>query len=98
MDTERLADVAVPIFGEDRVIVEPFLPDAVEQAIALAEEDEGAPLGRRCRHHGLGRHGGRCPIAFRKGTGMTDEPATGAGSPRRPTTRGRACAASCLAC
>lgn len=44
MDTERLADVAVPIFGEDRVIVEPFLPDAVEQAIALAEEDEGAPL------------------------------------------------------
>ena len=30
--------MAVPIFGEDRVIVEPFLPDAVEQAIALAND------------------------------------------------------------
>ncbi|MFT3899750.1 MAG: folylpolyglutamate synthase/dihydrofolate synthase family protein [Gordonia sp. (in: high G+C Gram-positive bacteria)] len=44
LDTATLADAAEPIFGEDRIVVEPFLPDAVEQAIALAEENEGGPL------------------------------------------------------
>ncbi|NNG96687.1 bifunctional folylpolyglutamate synthase/dihydrofolate synthase [Gordonia araii NBRC 100433] len=44
LDTGVLADAAEAVFGEDRVVVEPFLPDAVEQAIALAEEDDGAPL------------------------------------------------------
>ncbi len=43
LDTASLAEAAEPIFGEDRIVVEPFLPDAVEQAIALAEEDGGAP-------------------------------------------------------
>ncbi|MFT4200083.1 bifunctional tetrahydrofolate synthase/dihydrofolate synthase [Gordonia sp. (in: high G+C Gram-positive bacteria)] len=44
LDTAALADAAEPIFGEDRIVVEPFLPDAVEQAIALAEENEGGSL------------------------------------------------------
>lgn len=46
LDPERLADLAEQIFGEDRVVVQPFLPDAVETAIAMAEElaDEGEPI------------------------------------------------------
>ncbi|MCX6471427.1 MAG: bifunctional folylpolyglutamate synthase/dihydrofolate synthase [Corynebacteriales bacterium] len=38
MEAEVLADLALPIFGEDRVAVHPFLPDAVEAAIAAAED------------------------------------------------------------
>ncbi|ALG84490.1 bifunctional tetrahydrofolate synthase/dihydrofolate synthase [Gordonia phthalatica] len=38
LDTDALADIANQVFGEDRVVIEPFLPDAVEAAIALAEE------------------------------------------------------------
>ncbi|GAA1462779.1 bifunctional tetrahydrofolate synthase/dihydrofolate synthase [Williamsia maris] len=38
MDTTDLADLALPIFGEDRVEVRPFLPEAVEAAVAAAEE------------------------------------------------------------
>lgn len=41
---EALADVAVEIFGEERVVVEPFLPDAVAAAIAAAEEADGEPV------------------------------------------------------
>jgi dihydrofolate synthase/folylpolyglutamate synthase len=39
MDPEGLAEVATEIFGEDRVKVHGFLPDAVEAAIELAEEN-----------------------------------------------------------
>ncbi|WP_143695110.1 folylpolyglutamate synthase/dihydrofolate synthase family protein [Williamsia sp. 1135] len=39
MDPEVLAEVATAIFGEDRVKVHGFLPDAVEAAIELAEEN-----------------------------------------------------------
>ncbi|MFK0168149.1 bifunctional folylpolyglutamate synthase/dihydrofolate synthase [Streptomyces sp. NPDC090306] len=39
MDADELAAVAVEIFGEDRVQVEPNLPDALEAAITLAEEE-----------------------------------------------------------
>lgn len=39
MDPEELADVAITVFGEDRVQVRGFLPDAVETAIGLAEEN-----------------------------------------------------------
>lgn len=39
MDPEQLADVASTVFGEDRVQVRGFLPDAVETAIELAEEN-----------------------------------------------------------
>ena len=38
LDTDALADIANAVFGEERVVIEPFLPDAVEAAIALAEE------------------------------------------------------------
>lgn len=38
MDADTLAAVAVDVFGEDRVQVEPRLPDALEAAITLAEE------------------------------------------------------------
>ncbi|MYR05968.1 dihydrofolate synthase [Gordonia sp. SID5947] len=44
VDTESLAEIARPIFGEDRIVVKPFLPDAVETAIGLAEESEGEPV------------------------------------------------------
>ena len=42
--TETLAEIARAVFGEDRVTVEPFLPDAVEAAIGLAEESEDSRL------------------------------------------------------
>ncbi|MEU3146566.1 MULTISPECIES: folylpolyglutamate synthase/dihydrofolate synthase family protein [unclassified Streptomyces] len=39
MDVDELAGIAVEVFGEDRVQVEPRLPDALEAAITLAEEE-----------------------------------------------------------
>ncbi|MFD9504083.1 bifunctional folylpolyglutamate synthase/dihydrofolate synthase [Streptomyces sp. NPDC060035] len=39
MDSDELAAVAVEVFGNDRVQVEPRLDDALEAAITLAEED-----------------------------------------------------------
>ncbi|GAB93474.1 folylpolyglutamate synthase, partial [Gordonia rhizosphera NBRC 16068] len=44
LDTDTLAEIARPIYGEDRVVVTPFLPDAVETAIGLAEESDGEPV------------------------------------------------------
>ncbi|RKT53088.1 bifunctional tetrahydrofolate synthase/dihydrofolate synthase [Saccharothrix australiensis] len=42
MDPDLLAGVAIPIFGEDRMVVRPHLDDAIEEAVRLAEEeDEG---------------------------------------------------------
>ncbi|WP_438803384.1 bifunctional tetrahydrofolate synthase/dihydrofolate synthase [Nocardia brevicatena] len=38
MDVEQLADLAVQRFGDERVVTAPTLPDALETAIALAEE------------------------------------------------------------
>lgn len=49
LDTEVLAELAVAIFGDERVVVEPFLPDAVEAAIALAEDSD---LSRRSARPG----------------------------------------------
>ncbi|MBT0568315.1 folylpolyglutamate synthase/dihydrofolate synthase family protein [Williamsia sp. CHRR-6] len=43
LDAEVLADLARPIFGDDRVEVHPLLPDAVEAAI-VAAEDSGDDL------------------------------------------------------
>jgi dihydrofolate synthase / folylpolyglutamate synthase len=40
MFADDLAALAVPIFGEDRVVVEPRLDDAIEAAVGLAEEGE----------------------------------------------------------
>ncbi|AXG77840.1 bifunctional tetrahydrofolate synthase/dihydrofolate synthase [Streptomyces paludis] len=39
MDADRLAGIAVEVFGDDRVQVEPRLDDALEAAITLAEEE-----------------------------------------------------------
>ncbi|MFF2038838.1 bifunctional folylpolyglutamate synthase/dihydrofolate synthase [Kitasatospora sp. NPDC058170] len=39
LDVDRLAAVAVEIFGEDRVQVEPRLDDAIAAAVTLAEEE-----------------------------------------------------------
>ncbi|MFB6850556.1 bifunctional folylpolyglutamate synthase/dihydrofolate synthase [Streptomyces sp. NPDC056373] len=39
MDADELAGIAVEVFGEERVQVEPRLPDALEAAITLAEEE-----------------------------------------------------------
>ncbi|MGQ4383367.1 bifunctional tetrahydrofolate synthase/dihydrofolate synthase [Streptomyces sp. SAS_270] len=39
MDVDELAGIAVEIFGDDRVQVEPRLDDALEAAITLAEEE-----------------------------------------------------------
>jgi len=44
MDTTALGELAVDIFGEDRVYVVGELPDAIEQAVALAEEDQDVAL------------------------------------------------------
>jgi dihydrofolate synthase / folylpolyglutamate synthase len=45
MPVMELADIAADVFGEDRVHVAPELPDAIEGAIALAEEDIELGLG-----------------------------------------------------
>ncbi len=47
LSAEALAAVARPVFGDDRVSVEPRLADAIDRAAALAEagEREGAALG-----------------------------------------------------
>ncbi|MGW0531994.1 bifunctional tetrahydrofolate synthase/dihydrofolate synthase [Streptomyces sp. NPDC003032] len=39
MGADELAAIAVEVFGDDRVQVEPRLPDALEAAITLAEEE-----------------------------------------------------------
>ncbi|WP_371652713.1 MULTISPECIES: bifunctional tetrahydrofolate synthase/dihydrofolate synthase [unclassified Streptomyces] len=40
MDVDELAAVAVEVFGDERVVVEPRLDDALEAAITLAEEED----------------------------------------------------------
>jgi dihydrofolate synthase/folylpolyglutamate synthase len=46
MPAERLGDLAAEVFGEERIRVEPFLPDAIETAVAIAESDvEGGYAG-----------------------------------------------------
>ena len=46
MPAERLGSLAEAVFGADRVRVEPFLPDAIEAAVELAESDvEGGYAG-----------------------------------------------------
>src|SRR6266542_3422744 len=47
MPAAALADVAVAVFGADRVRVAPAMPDAIETAVALAESDVdgGEPAG-----------------------------------------------------
>jgi dihydrofolate synthase / folylpolyglutamate synthase len=44
MPPQRLAEIAVEIFGEDRVTVEPELPDAIAAAVGLAEENIDAGI------------------------------------------------------
>ncbi|URM91388.1 bifunctional folylpolyglutamate synthase/dihydrofolate synthase [Streptomyces sp. MRC013] len=41
MDPDALAAIAVEVFGEERVVVEPRLDDALEAAVTLAEEEGG---------------------------------------------------------
>ena len=38
VDPDDLGDLAVDVFGSDRVVVEPSLPDALELAVTAAEE------------------------------------------------------------
>ena len=40
LSADDLAAVAIDVFGEDRVVVEPELPDAIDRALALAEEQD----------------------------------------------------------
>ncbi|WP_440713565.1 bifunctional tetrahydrofolate synthase/dihydrofolate synthase [Gordonia sp. FQ] len=44
LDPQLLADLAIEVFGEERVVIEPFLPDAVAAAIGLAEEGDDETL------------------------------------------------------
>jgi dihydrofolate synthase/folylpolyglutamate synthase len=45
MPVDRLAGHAVDVFGEDRVHVEPELPDAIATAVGLAESDVDGTMG-----------------------------------------------------
>jgi dihydrofolate synthase/folylpolyglutamate synthase len=45
MAVAALTDLAIDVFGEDRVHPVPGLPDAIERAVALAEEDIELGLG-----------------------------------------------------
>ncbi|MFI9380269.1 bifunctional folylpolyglutamate synthase/dihydrofolate synthase [Kutzneria sp. NPDC052558] len=44
MNADKLAGLAREVFGEDRIVVEPRLDDALEEAIRLAEETDGEPV------------------------------------------------------
>jgi dihydrofolate synthase/folylpolyglutamate synthase len=44
MPLHELAQVAIEIFGEDRVTVAPTMPDAIEEAVVLAESDTDGEL------------------------------------------------------
>jgi dihydrofolate synthase/folylpolyglutamate synthase len=44
MPVDQLAQVAMDIFGEDRVTVTQTMPDAIEEAVVLAEEDTDGEL------------------------------------------------------
>ena len=44
MPAEQLAQVARDIFGEDRVTVADTMPDAIEEAVVIAEEDTSGEL------------------------------------------------------
>jgi dihydrofolate synthase/folylpolyglutamate synthase len=48
MPVDQLAEIAIEIFGEDRVTVTETMPDAIEEAVVLAEEDTGG------EHSGVG--------------------------------------------
>jgi len=45
MPPEQLAELAVEVFGPDRVTLEPELPDAIAAAVGLAESDVDGELG-----------------------------------------------------
>jgi dihydrofolate synthase/folylpolyglutamate synthase len=45
MPLSELSEIAVEIFGEDRVTVAETMPDAIEEAVVLAEEDTDGELG-----------------------------------------------------
>ncbi|NUT22839.1 MAG: bifunctional folylpolyglutamate synthase/dihydrofolate synthase [Hamadaea sp.] len=44
MAPDQLGALAIEIFGEDRVHIVPDLPDAISEAVVLAEEDQDGPL------------------------------------------------------
>ncbi len=45
MPAAELAEVAVEVYGEDRVTVEPRLADAIDEAVGLAEDQSGSSIG-----------------------------------------------------
>ena len=59
----ELGRIATEIFGEDRVTVEESMPDAIDAAVTLAEEDG---MGGGVHRHRVGRHGRRRPAAPRR--------------------------------
>ncbi|MBG0568781.1 bifunctional folylpolyglutamate synthase/dihydrofolate synthase [Actinoplanes aureus] len=44
MPVEELAQLAITVFGEDRVTIAHTMPDAIEEAVVLAEEDSSGEL------------------------------------------------------
>ncbi|XVS65809.1 bifunctional tetrahydrofolate synthase/dihydrofolate synthase [Actinosynnema sp. CA-299493] len=44
MDPDLLAGIAIPIFGDDRMVVRPHLDDAIEEAVRLAEESDDGDI------------------------------------------------------
>ena len=44
MPVDELAQLATDIFGEDRVTVAQNMPDAIEEAVVIAEEDTSGEL------------------------------------------------------
>ena len=87
LSADDLAALAVPVFGADRVVVEPRLDDAIEAAVRLAEEGEdqlggaGVLVTGSVSHRRRGAH----PARRRPQTPMTtptpDEPTPPPGRP-----------------
>ena len=45
MPAAELAEIAIEVYGEDRVTVQPWLADAIDEASALAEEQSSSSIG-----------------------------------------------------
>jgi dihydrofolate synthase/folylpolyglutamate synthase len=45
MPVDQLEKVAISVFGEDRVIAEPSMPDAIARAVDLVDTDDELGVG-----------------------------------------------------
>ena len=93
MPVAELAELAIDVFGEEKVHVAGRMDEAIALAVDLVETGRLRRRRHRRDHHRLGGVGRRRPLADRTGAGMTPSPTADPGrvrtrTRRRPPTRG----------